>query len=94
MPAETTPRRGRPPANIDPATLPPVARVLRAGLASRGITSSVAVAAATGIPARTAVHLLTGTVDPRVTTVGAILRAIRPGDKDGGWGWFGRELAK
>lgn len=25
-------------------------------------------------------------------TVGAVLRLIRPRDRDGGWGWFGKAL--
>lgn len=83
--------RGVKPRPVDVATLPPVARVLYRGLAC----PQASVAAATwGIPA-TAVRWIydnRGT-EPYLSTVATILRAIRPDDADGGWAWFGGEMA-
>jgi hypothetical protein len=88
MPTDA-PRRGRPPAVIDLATLPPLARVLRPHLDTTERRQ------ATGVPNAILSDLINGrTADPRVSTLAAVLAAIRPEDKDGGWGWFGRMMVK
>jgi len=91
MPADAKRPRGRPPAAIDPAALPAVARVLRQGIDARRLSLSAAAGLAGVLPS-TLHRTLTGP-DPGVRVVGRVLRVIRPADKDGGWGWFGRQLA-
>lgn len=80
-----TPRRGRPRTAINPAklaSLPPVARVL--------------LAAGESVPAeqREEVRRNCRGLNPTVASVARALTILRPKDADGGWGWFGRELAK
>lgn len=79
--ADTAPR-GRPRTTIDPASLPTVARVL--------LTAADAIPAASREEVRRACR----NVSPTVASVGRALAILRPRDKDGGWGWFGRALAK
>lgn len=87
MPTEA-PRRGRPPATVDLASLPIVARVLRPHLESADARTM------TGLPAATLSEFLNGHLpNPGFNTLRQLIAGIRPLDKDGGWGWFGRQLA-
>lgn len=75
------------------AGLTACARVLRAGFAARGCQTIRDAAEAAGLDERNLRRVLGGgTAAPTVDTLRPMLSAIRPGDKDGGWGWFGREL--
>ncbi len=84
-------RRGVRPTPINLDALSPVARIVWRGLIARGIHCR-ADATARGID-DTAIRSVTGAESPLVLTLAPILAVIRPGDKDGGWGWFGRQLA-
>lgn len=90
-PVTAKPPRGRPSAAINPADLPDVARVLRPHLTPAVRT---AIRETHGLGVATLHGITAGTIDPRISTLRAILATIRPGDRDGGWGWFGRALAK
>lgn len=76
-----TPPRG-PARSTDYDSRPPVARVLLT--AAEHIDRS----------RREDVRRCCRAVSPTVESVRRALAILRPRDKDGGWGWFGRELAR